>query len=414
MEYGPRKMEKEIEKWLKRPEVLLLKGPRQSGKTTLLQHLKERFGGSYVTLEDEGLLATFESNPRGFAERYLADERTILFIDEAQYCRNAGKVLKLLHDLFSVRLKLVVSGSGSFDIKVEVGKYLVGRAVYFELLPLDFGEFLSWRAGDLHGTFIKNRNAVRDFILHGKDITLKPAFERELGALLEEYLTYGGFPAIVKESDGDVKKELLKNLARTYIEKDVFFFLNIRHIEKFRKLLAYLCAGTGSLLEVSTVTGEMKMDFKTAENYLSVMSGTCIVSLLPPFHKNLQTELRKSRKVYFYDTGLRNAVMDNFLPPANRTDRGALLENFVYNELRNFGGRINYWRTAGKAEVDFILDLGREPVPVEVKGTGGLPRGFLSFLKAYRPERGLVFTTGEFGIRKIEDTRVAFVPHFFI
>lgn len=412
MEYYPRKIEKNLERWLKRKETILIKGPRQSGKTTLLLHLKEKLGGSYVTLEDENMLKTFESNPKEFAKRFMVTKN--LFIDEAQYSKKAGKLIKLIFDLFSDKLKLFVTGSGSFDIKVEIGKHLVGRAVYFELLPLDFEEFLLWKAKDLHKLFLDYRKSIKNFVLNGKEINAKPAFEQEFNFLLEEYIIFGGFPAIVKENDKETKKELLRNLTRTYFEKDVFFFLNIRHIEKFRNLLNYLSFNTGSLLEVSSLMRELSMDYKTAENYLSILSNTYIISLLSPFYKNLATELKKSKKIYFNDVGLRNSIINNFLPLESRTDKGILFENFVFNELKNLEGKINYWRTTGKAEVDFILSLGQELIPVEVKSQGRPKKGFLSFLKTYKPKKALVFTEKEFEIKKIEQTKVAFVPHFFI
>jgi len=140
--------------------------------------------------------------------------------------------------LFSDKIKLVVSGSGSFDIKVEIGKYLVGRAIYFELMPLDFEEFILWKMPDLHKIFVDYKKAIKDFVFYGKNINIKPAFEQEFKTLFSEYLIYGGFPAIVKEQNEEIKKELLKNLTQTYLEKDIFFFLNIRYIEKFRALLS--------------------------------------------------------------------------------------------------------------------------------------------------------------------------------
>ncbi len=412
MEYYPRKIEKAMEGWLKRNEAILVKGPRQSGKTTLFLHLKERLGGGYVTLEDEDMLGTLEKNPKGFAKRFVDKEN--LFIDEAQYCKNAGKIIKLLFDVFSDKLKLFVTGSGSFDIKVEIGKHLVGRAVYFELLPLDFEEFLLWKAKDLHKIFLEYKKNITNFVLHGKNIETEPAFRQEFNSLLQEYLVFGGFPNIVKENDEKTKKELLKNLTRTYLEKDIFFFLNVRHIEKFRDLLNYLSFGVGSLLEISSLMRDLRMDYRTAENYLSILSNTYIISLVSPFHKSLATELKKSKKIYFNDTGLRNSILNNFLSPDSRTDKGILLENFIYNELRNFEGKINYWRTIGKAEVDFVLQLGQEIIPVEVKTQTKLRKGFLSFLKTYKPKRALVFTEKEFGIKRIEKTRVVFAPHFFI
>lgn len=412
MDYYPRKIEEKLEKWVGRREAILIKGPRQSGKTTLFLHLKDKLGGSYATLEDEDVLKTFENNPKLFAKRF--SEGGILFLDEAQYSKKAGKTIKLLFDLFP-DIKPFVTGSGSFDIKVEIGKYMVGRAVYFELLPLDFEEFLLWKAKDLYKIFSGYKNGIMDF-LNGGRLEAVPAFEREFNSLLEEYLIFGGFPAMVKEGDAETKKELLKNLARTYLEKDVFFFLNIRHIEKFRNLLHYLSFTTGSLLEISSVMRELNMDYKTAEHYLSILSATYIVSLLPPFHKNLATELKKSRKIYFRDTGLRNSVISNFLPLESRTDKGLLFENFIFNELCSHfeGSKINYWRTAGKAEVDFVLQSGQEIVPVEVKSQTRLGKGFASFLTVYKPERALVFTEKDFGIKRIGKTQVAFLPHFFI
>jgi predicted AAA+ superfamily ATPase len=413
MEYYPRKIEQEMKRWLKRKEIVLLKGPRQSGKTTLLLHLKEKMGGNYITLEDESQLKTFEENPKEFAKRY--SNKKYLFLDEAQYSKKAGKIIKLLFDLFSDKLKLIVSGSGSFDIKVEIGKYLVGRAVYFELMPLDFEEFLLWKAKDLHKIFLDYKHAIKEFILNGKNIAIKPAFEQEFKTLLSEYLIFGGFPAIVKEQSEEVKKELLKNLARTYLEKDIFFFLNIRHIEKFRSLLNYLSFNVGSLIEISSIMQDLRLDYKTIENYLSILSNTYIVSLLSPFHKNLATELKKAKKIYFTDLGLRNSVINNFSPIESRADRGVLIENFIFNELKsNFKDKINYWRTTGKAEIDFILQIKNEIIPIEVKKQTKLKRGFFSFLKAYKPKRAIVFTEKEFGIKKIDNTKVAFVPHYFV
>jgi len=415
MEYYPRKIEEKLEKWLSRKEIILIKGPRQCGKTTLLLHLQEKLGGNYVSLEDETILKTFDENPKEFAKRYFNGQKTFLFIDEAQYSKNAGKNLKLLFDLFSENLKLIVTGSGSFDIKVEIGKHLVGRAIYFEMFPLDFEEFLMWKARDLHKIFVDYKNAVMDFILQGKSISITPSFEKEFRSLLSEYLIYGGFPAIVKEKDESIKKELLKNLTRTYLEKDVFFFLNIRHIEKFRSLLSYLSFNVGSLIEISSIMNELKMDYRTVESYISILTNTYVISLVSPFYKNLATELKKSKKAYFIDVGLRNSIMNNFMPLENRTNKGVILENFIFNELRlNFGEKINYWRTTSKAEVDFVIQVGNEIIPIEVKNQAKLKSGFFSFLKAYKPKRALVFTEKEFSVNKFNNTEVAFVPHYFI
>jgi len=413
MEYYPRKIEEKLDKWLRRREVIAVKGPRQSGKTTLLLHLREKLGGKYVTLEDDEVLRALDNAPKEFASRFL--EEKILLIDEAQYCKDVGKRIKLIYDLFSNRLKVFLTGSGSFDIKVEVGKHLVGRGVFFELLPLDFEEFLMWRARDLHSLFSEYRKVLTDFILAGKESSVKVAFEHEFKTLLNEYLVFGGFPAVVKENDPEIKKELLKNLVQTYLEKDVFFFLNIRYIEKFRNLLQYLSFNIGSILEASSIMSEFKMDFKTVESYLTILENTYLIYLVKPFYKNLATELKKARKIYFTDTGLRNAVINNFVQFESRTDKGSLIENFISNELKaNLEGEVRYWRTTGKAEVDFILNLNGEVIPVEVKTRGKLRRGFRSFLEAYKPKRAIAFTEDRFEFETIGGTRILYAPHFSI
>jgi len=415
MEYYPRKIEEKLNKWLNREEIILMKGPRQSGKTTIFLHLKEKLDGDYVTLEDEDMLNSFETNPKQFAKRYLKNKKNYLFIDEAQYCKKAGKNLKLLFDLYKENLKLYVTGSGSFDIKVEIGKYLVGRAIYFELFPLDFENFLLWMAEDLHKTFLDYKKTFNDFITNKKEITEKPVFTQEFTTLLEEYLLYGGFPAIVKEKNKNIKKELLKNLTRTYMEKDIFFFFNLRHIEKFKKLLNYLSFNNGSMMEISSITNDVKIDYKTAENYLSILSNTYIIHLISPYHKNLTTELKKTKKIYFEDTGIRNSILNNFLPMDNRTDKGILMENFILNELkRDVNAEIKYWRTTGKAEVDFILQTKNELIPVEVKNKAKPGKSFFSFIKNYEPEKAIVFTEKKFGIEKFGKTKIAYLPHYYI
>ncbi|OYT28602.1 hypothetical protein B6U98_04410 [Thermoplasmatales archaeon ex4572_165] len=415
MEYYPRIIDEYLDRWFDRKEIILMKGPRQSGKTTIFLHLKEKLGGNYVTLEDDEMLSSFEKNPKEFIKRYIENNKNILFLDEAQYCKNAGKTIKLIFDLYSDNLKLFITGSGSFDIKVEIGKNLVGRSIYFELLPLNFEEFLMWKAKDLHKIFIDYKKAFKNFILKGDDFNVEPVFEKEFTSLLQEYLLFGGYPAIVKENEPDLKKELLKNLTRTYIEKDIFLFFNIMHLEKFKNLLNYISFNNGSIFEISSIMRELHMDFKTIENYLSVLSNTYIISFLPPYHKNLTTELKKAKKVYYNDTGIRNSIMNNFLTLDRRTDKGILYENFIFNELKsNFDGKINYWRTAGKAEVDFIMQLNSKLIPIEVKSQTKITKSYLSFLKTYKPKTGVVFTEKEFKIKKINDTKIAFIPHFFI
>ncbi len=407
MEYYPRIIEENIERWLNRRQVTLLRGPRQSGKTTLFLHLNQKLKGKYVSLDDEELLEAFEENPRLFVERF---DSKLLFIDEAQYSKKAGRIIKLISDSYP-DVKLFVTGSGSFDIKVLISKYLVGRAVSFELFPLNFQEFLLWKAKDLAKIHREWREEITEFI-RGEKIELEKAFEREFRALLEEFLIFGGFPEIVKEEDVDMKIELLKNLYRMYLEKDVFFFLRVRHLEKFREMMRYLAFSSGNILQVSSLMSDLKMDYKTVDSYLSILVNSYIIRLVSPFYKNLVTEIKKSRKVYFVDPGFRNAILNNFTPLNARTDRGQILENFVLNEFRDF--EMKYWRTTSKSEVDFVLLVNNEVIPIEIKSFGKIKRSFRSFLSTYKPSRAIVFTEKEFGLRDVGRTEVLFIPHWMV
>ncbi len=407
MEYYPREIENKIEKWMQRKEVVLLRGPRQSGKTTLFLHLKEKLGGTYVSLENEDTLKVFEENPEMFVERFGAKN---LFIDEVQYSKKAGKNIKYIYDFFP-DVRMFVTGSGSFDIKVLVSKYLVGRSASFELLPLNFGEFLMWKDKSLAKIHTQYKNAILEFIRGGR-ANIEAVFEREFRAMLEEYLMFGGFPEIVKEKDEGMKTEILKNLYRTYLERDVFYFLNIRHLEKFRGLLRYLALSTGNIFEFSSVMSELGMDYKTIDNYLNILVNSYVIKIVSPFHRNRVTEIRRSKKVYFVDSGLRNAVLGNFSPLEGRTDKGQILENFVLREFEGF--EIKYWRTTTKAEVDFVLLEGKRLIPVEVKSLRNIKRSFLGFLNMYKPERALVLTGDRLEHRRIGKTNVLFAPHWMV
>ncbi len=166
-------------------------------------------------------------------------------------------------------------------------------------------------------------------------------------------------------------------------------------------------------MEISSLMSDLKIDYRTVENYLNILVNTYIIKLLPPFYKNLATELKKSKKVYFVDLGLRNTLLGNFSPIDTRTEKGKLLENFVLNEIKELG-EIKHWRTTAKAEVDFVLNFNNQTVPIEVKSFGKIKRGFLSFLNTYKPKRALVFTEKNFGIKKINKTEILFAPYWMI
>ena len=257
---------------------------------------------------------------------------------------------------------------------------------------------------------------MKNFLFRNGSLKDAISFREEFLNLWQEFIIYGGFPAIVKEEDNESKIFLLKNLLQTYLEKDIFFFLGVRDLEKFRNFLKALSYMSGSLLEVNSLIKEIKLDYKTAVNYLNLLVHTYIIDLLSPYHKNLITELKKIKKIYFLDTGLRNAILNNFSFFNSRTDRGELLETFVFSELKKLGLEIKFWRTAGKAEIDFIISSEKGPIPVEAKLSHEVKRGFLSFLRPYHPEKALMISLNleEIKLKKINHAKLLIFPCFYL
>ncbi|MCD6403320.1 MAG: DUF4143 domain-containing protein, partial [Candidatus Aenigmarchaeota archaeon] len=170
-----------------------------------------------------------------------------------------------------------------------------------------------------------------------------------------------------------------------------------------------------NLLSLSSLASDLTITYAKAEKFLLALEHTFVVKTLKPFYRNLTTEIKKAPKLYFLDLGLRNAVLDNFMQFDKRSDASLLIENHVFLELlKNFDGKINFWRTTGKAEVDFVLSKEGRIMPVEVKLSGKPGKSFHSFLKAYKPERGLIVTLDKFERFKIRDTLVYKVPVFYL
>ncbi|NPA86514.1 MAG: ATP-binding protein, partial [Candidatus Diapherotrites archaeon] len=309
-------MEVEVEKWLERGLSVVLVGPRQSGKTTLLKYLANKHGWTYLTLEDPDVLRLF-SDVKSVASLYKGNT---LLIDEAQYDPEIGRKLKYLHDVEGMRF--VASGSGSFDVKVKVSGELVGRAARLVLLPLSFGEFLRWKAPEnIFEAYVESRKAVYN-LLNGRDD--EPPF-RELPpveSLWKEYVVYGGYPAVVR-AEATLKKELLVQIISAYVDRDVTSSLGVREKMKFLRVVEFLALSLGSPLKKSSVMDAARVSFPTLEFYLAILFSTFITFEVRPLPLS-SVYLRKSPKIYFYDSGIRNVFTDNLKPFVSRDDQGVL------------------------------------------------------------------------------------------
>jgi len=416
-----------LRKWVERREIFAIKGPRQSGKSTLLEMLAEwlekekgvdRKNIIFLTFEDKEILEKFTLGPKEFVESFAEDEvrRHYFLLDEFHYVEDGGQKLKLLYDT-TKNAKFIITGSSSLEI-IALSRYLVGRVFSFYLFPFNFYEFLNARDERIARAYKERNGAVRNFIFRGEDFDFdKDIFLSDVLKFFEEYAVFGGYPEVIKGRDAETKRIVLKNIYETYVGRDVIELLRIPDIFKFRKLVGLLASQAGSLVNYNQLASTCDSYYKEIIGLLNVLEETYVVRLVRPFHKNLKTELRKNPKVYFIDMGLRNYILNNFNPLEKRSDSGALAENYaflaLFNLVKDFG-KVNYWRTLSKAEVDFVLSTGEEIIPVEVKYSDferpRISRSFRSFLAAYRPEKGIVLTKNFWGKLKTPSTEVKFVP----
>ena len=424
MEYIPRALLNEIIRYIDRREIISIKGPRQSGKTTLLKMLKDFLINEknidedhiiYLTFEDNEILYKFSENPKDFIRKYITDNKRYYFlIDEAQYCKDLGKKLKLIYDLFE-NIKIIITGSSSLELKNETAKYLVGRLLEFELYPLNFYEFLLYKDQKIAKIYKEWNEKIINFLTNNSDFEIKKDVDIYIDDLLKylnEYIKFGGYPAIVKAKSEKEKIFLLKNLINTYLDKDIVSFLNIRDTIKFRRLITALSSLNGSLINIMQLANEINSYFKEIMDILDILEQTYIIRRIRPFHKNLVTELKKENKIYFVDTGLRNYLINNFNDIEIRNDSGTLIENFILNELYQYG-KINFWRTKNKAEVDFIFEE-KEIIPIEVKFSiikkSILTRSLYSFIKNYNSRFSIVVTKNYWGERIINNSKIKYIP----
>lgn len=356
----PRKINGQIEKALKAPEIVVLHGARQVGKTTLLgilmEKLRQRHESKnivYFDLEDFELLELCDKGVLATVEHLKAigcdfQKRIFLFIDEIQYLKNPSSFLKYFFDRWKGKIKLVVSGSSSFAIKSKFKDSLVGRTINFELFGLDFEEFLIFKE--------------LSFDLATKDeIVIK-----KLKKLFQEFIFYGSYPRIVLEKSLAIKEALLKQIINTYLRKDIKDIANIVDINKFNKLLRILAGQSGKLLNVLELANTVGIARPTLDNYLAILENTYVIKTINPFSHNLRAELTKMPKIYFEDLGIKTILENGSFA---KTIEGENLETAIFSLLRKkFNAEnVHFWRTAQKEEVDFVVEAKSQLLAYEVK-----------------------------------------------
>ena len=229
---------------------------------------------------------------------------------------------------------------------------------------------------------------------------------------MEEYILFGGYPEIVTQSNKEIKKTLLSQIYSLYFLKEVKDILGLIDDYKLRQLIKALSLQIGNICQYNELAQLSAFSQPTVKKYLNFLEKSFITFFIKPYFKNKRTELVKNPKVYFFDTGLRNSVLDNFLPLDKRGDKGALIENFVAQHLIQ-EKPIFYWRTKSKAEVDFVLEKEGQIIPIEVKSNLVKPDinpSFASFIRKYQPKKGYILSNALLTKKIIRKTAVNFLP----
>ena len=370
VKYFSRIVEERVRKFLGMGKSVVVVGPRQAGKTTLLKHLSEVYGAPYFSLDDP---ETLEALKDVKVFRKLV-EGQIFFLDEAQRDEEIGRKLKYLHDL--EELRFVVSGSGSFDVKVKVSGELVGRAFRVELLPLSFGEFLLWKDERLYGLYDECKETVWSYIREGEridctDIPLKNKWE--------EYVTFGGYPEVVLSDSAQEKWEVLSQILFSFVDRDALSAFGVRRRSLFLDVLRLIAKSVGSLFSKSSVASALGTTYHTIDQYIAILLYSFIVFEARQPLRSF-SDIRKRPKLYFYDLGLRNLLTTDKRPFPLRDDKGRILENYVARRIREEEETVTFYRKK-KTEIDFLV----RNTAVEVKLT---PKPTRAIIRAV--EEGLV------------------------
>lgn len=320
-------LEKQIRERLFSGKVIIVTGPRQVGKTTLIKKILDAMNDVLLLDGDDPTIQKLMDRPNTEQIRQIIGTNTIVFIDESQRINDIGLTAKIIVDQFQ-SVQLILSGSSSFELLSQATEPLTGRKWTFSLWPV------SWTEWQMNSGYIK---AEQD---------------------IENRLVYGFYPDVLVNPHD--QESLLKELAESYLYKDILRYANIKKPDSIQKLLEALAWQVGNEVVYSEVAQICGLDPKTVANYIDILEKAFVIFRLPSFSRNLRNEIKSARKIYFYDNGIRNAVIRQFQPVQLRNDIGALWENFLVSERRKLlsyskSNTIPYfWRTKQQQEVDYV------------------------------------------------------------
>jgi len=320
-------------------KAIILIGARQVGKTTLLQMFMDEYKDSSLYLNcDEFDVREILRDATSTKLKAIFGDKKLILIDKAQRVENIGLTIKIIVDVLK-QYQVIATSSSSIGLTEQVNEPLTGRKYEFTLFPISWKEFVN------HVGYLE---ANRD---------------------LENRLIYGMYPEVILKAEE--QKQTIKNITQSYLFKDVFTYKDLKKPEILEKLVKALALQIGNLVSYNEISQLLKVDVETVQRYIDILEKSYVIFRLPSFQRNMRNELSKSRKIYFYDLGVRNAIINNFLPLNRRTDVGSMWENFLIVERikNNFNAEqfFNYyfWRTHQKQEIDFVEEREEELLAFE-------------------------------------------------
>ena len=311
-------------------KIVVIYGPRQIGKTTLAKSIIDKLKLKTLHINaDQTQYIDILSSRDWKKIKSLISGYELLFIDEAQRIPEIGINLKIIYDNLP-EMKIITTGSSSFDLANKLQEPLTGRKWTFELFPISIQELEN------------NHNAF------------------EIKNKLEELLVYGAYPEVLSLENIFDKQKLLMEISRDYLYKDILDLVNIKYPHKLRDLLRLISFQIGSEVSISELADNLGINKETVENYIDLLEKSFVIFRLSGFSRNLRNEVKKMNKIFFYDLGIRNVVIDNLKPINNRDDVGALWENFLiierfkYLEYNSILASTYFWRMSTGAEIDYV------------------------------------------------------------
>lgn len=368
MNYIQRSLQPVIERRLFQGKAVIVTGARQVGKSTMLREIANGTRQSVLTLDcDEPDVRDALKRPNTAELKLLLGNNSIILIDEAQRVNGIGLTLKLITDHFTDK-QLLVTGSSSLDLHNSLEEPLTGRKIEYSLFPLSSEE-----------------------LLQSKGLL-------EVKRTLETRLIYGSYPDIINNPE-DARMRLM-NLANSYLYKDLLQDEKIRKPALLDKLLVALALQVGSEVSYNEVAQTINSDSKTVEKYIDLLEKCFVIFRLNALNRNVRNELKRGKKVFFYDNGIRNAILQNFAPLSLRNDKGALWENFVISERikhNHYAGkyaRMYFWRTTDKQEIDYIEECDGRFTAFEMKANPRRAKTSLpaTFIRNYDVAQTMVVT----------------------